>query len=124
VLWLTPRSWLVHCPALEEEALAEEIARSFPQKSVHAALYGDALSWFELSGARAAAVLADGAFVSLDRGGLRPGCVKRTLFAGVSVVIVREAENAWLLGVEASRARYLATWFEAAACRDRALLET
>ncbi len=115
ILWLSPRSWLVQCPVGEADGIAERINAAFPDKRVHAALFTDYLCWFELSGVESAALLAEGAFISLERGGLPVGHAKRTVIAGVAAVVVRESEHGWLLGVERSRARYFADWHIAAA---------
>jgi heterotetrameric sarcosine oxidase gamma subunit len=118
VLWLTPRSWLVHCPLDEEWALASRINEAFPDKLVHASLFADHLCWLELSGRHALALLTDGGFVSLERGGMPVGCAKRTLLAGVSVIIFRKDIQAWLLAVERSRTEYIASWLQDVAKRS------
>jgi heterotetrameric sarcosine oxidase gamma subunit len=117
VLWLTPRSWLVHCPLDEEWALADRFNEAFPDKLVHAALFTDQLCWLELSGVHALTLLTDGGFVSLERGGLGVGCAKRTTLAGVGVIIFRKQPQTWLLAVERSRALYIASWLQGASKR-------
>jgi heterotetrameric sarcosine oxidase gamma subunit len=117
-LWLTPRSWLLHCPVEEEWALARKINEAFPDKRVHAALYTDYLCWFELFGSRASNLLAEGGFVSLERDGLNPGYSKRTSLAGIAAVVVRDRPQTWLIGVERSRAAYFAKWVRAAVKRQ------
>jgi heterotetrameric sarcosine oxidase gamma subunit len=112
VFWLTPRSWLVHCSFDEEWALANRINEAFPDKLVHASLYTDHLCWLELSGRHALTLLTDGGFVSLERDGIRVGCAKRTLLAGVGVVIYRKHLQTWLLAVERSRTNYIASWLQ------------
>jgi heterotetrameric sarcosine oxidase gamma subunit len=114
VLWLTPRSWLVHCPIDQEWLLATRINEAFPDKRVHAALFTDYLCWFELSGLGSGDVLTQGAFISLERGGLPVGHAKRTLLVGIAVVVVHERPQTWLIGVERSRAIYFANWLRAA----------
>jgi heterotetrameric sarcosine oxidase gamma subunit len=113
VLWLTPRSWLIHCPVDDESALATRINDAFPNKSVHAVLFTDYLCWFELSGPKAFDLLSEGGFVSLERTGLVVGHAKRTALAGVAVVLLHERVQTWLIGVERSRAIYIADWLRA-----------
>jgi heterotetrameric sarcosine oxidase gamma subunit len=114
-LWLTPRSWLIHCDLLEEGDLLERIAEAFPDRLAHGALFTDAVCWFELSGPAALDILTEGGFVSLERGGLPVGHAKRTLIAQVAVVLIRQAEDSWLLAVERSRSTYFVQWLSAAA---------
>jgi heterotetrameric sarcosine oxidase gamma subunit len=114
-LWLTPRSWLIHCDLLEEDDLLERIAEAFPDRLAHGALFTDAVCWFELFGPAALDLLAEGGFVSLERGGLPVGHAKRTLIAQVAVVLIRQAEDSWLLAVERSRSTYFVQWLSAAA---------
>jgi heterotetrameric sarcosine oxidase gamma subunit len=109
-LWLTPRSWLLHCPRGEESALEREFDAAFQDKRVHAMAYSDHLSWFELSGSESLNRLTAGGFVSLERDGLSVGRVKRTALAGIEVIVFRTAAATWLLAVERSRARYFVTW--------------
>jgi heterotetrameric sarcosine oxidase gamma subunit len=114
-LWLTPRSWLVQCRPESESALAKNINDAFPDKTVHAASFTDYLCWIEISGAQAIDVVREGGFVSLEQQGLAVDHAKRTVLAGVPVVVVRSSVSAWLLGVERSRAPYFAEWLRACA---------
>jgi heterotetrameric sarcosine oxidase gamma subunit len=109
-LWLTPRSWLLHCPPEAESALEREFGAAFQDKRVHAMAYSDHLSWFELSGSESLDRLTAGGFVSLEPGGLSVGRVKRTALAGIDVIVCRTDAETWLLAVERSRARYWVTW--------------
>jgi heterotetrameric sarcosine oxidase gamma subunit len=122
VFWLTPRSWLVHCPLDEEQQLARRINEIFADKRVHAALFTDYLCWFELSGSQAWNLLAEGSFVSLEPKGLAIGYAKRTLLAGVAVLILHKGPESWVFGVERSRAIYVADWLRAAASRAKRVL--
>jgi heterotetrameric sarcosine oxidase gamma subunit len=119
VLWLTPRSWLVHCRIEEEQMLAKRINDAFPDKRAHAALYTDYLCWFDLQGPQAFTLLTEGGFVSLERDGLGVGHAKRTSIAGVAAVIVHELPQDWLIGVERCKAMYFANWLRAAENRRR-----
>jgi heterotetrameric sarcosine oxidase gamma subunit len=109
-LWLSPRSWLIHCGIEEETRLVCGLNQAFPDKLAHAVPYTDQLCWFELSGQAGLDLLTEGGFVSLDRGGLPVGHAKRTLIAQIAVVLVRESERDWLVAVERSRARYFVEW--------------
>jgi heterotetrameric sarcosine oxidase gamma subunit len=107
-LWLSPRSWLVLCEANDEESLARKIQAAFSDRRLSAALFSDYLCWLDLSGKHALGCLQGSAFVSLDREGLQLRHAKRTLIADINSVIIREREEGYLLGVERSRAHYLA----------------
>jgi len=109
-LWLSPRSWLIQCGLEEEVGLIARLNAAFPDKRAHATGFTDYLCWFELSGAASIDLLTESSFISLERGGLPVGHAKRTLIAQIAAVIVRESENAWMIAVERSRARYFADW--------------
>jgi heterotetrameric sarcosine oxidase gamma subunit len=115
ILWLSPRSLLIHCPVDEEWPLARRINEAFPEKRAHAALFSDCLCWLELSGPQAFDLLAGGGFVSLDRAGLAVGRVKRTKLAGVAAIVLHEHFQSWLIAVERSQAIYFAEWLRAMA---------
>jgi heterotetrameric sarcosine oxidase gamma subunit len=114
-VWLSPRSWLVRCPIEEEGDVVRQVNSAYPDKLLHAVRYTDALCWLELSGFGAFGLLSAGGFVSLEQAGLAIGYAKRTLVAQVAVLVVREAETVWVVGVERSRARYFMDWLRAAA---------
>lgn len=109
-IWLSPRSWLIQCPAIEGADLARSISSLAPSKLLHAVCFTDALCWIELSGSGAADLLSEGGFLSLERGGIQVGFAKRTLIAQINVIVVRESLTMWLLGVERSRASYFLEW--------------
>jgi heterotetrameric sarcosine oxidase gamma subunit len=113
ILWLTPRSWLIQCSVDQEAMLTRRINAAYPDKSVHAVLFGDSLCWLELCGPDALDLLSEGGFLSLEPGGLAVGHAKRTVLAGVAVVLLRERAETWLIGVERSRAVYGANWLRA-----------
>jgi heterotetrameric sarcosine oxidase gamma subunit len=112
-IWLSPRSWLIHCRLEEENDLVTHLNAAFPNKLSHAAPFTDYLCWLELSGAATLDILTEGTFLSFDRDGLPVGHAKRTLIAQISAVIVHERESVWLLAVERSRARYFSDWLSA-----------
>jgi heterotetrameric sarcosine oxidase gamma subunit len=116
-VWLSPRSWLVHCSIEDETALTARVNTAFPDKLVHAARFTDYLCWFDLSGPSSDDLLKEGGFVSLEQAGLAAGHAKRTLIAGITAIVVHEGESVWLIGVERSRARYFADWLAASARR-------
>jgi heterotetrameric sarcosine oxidase gamma subunit len=120
-IWLTPRSWLLRCPLTQEIGLVAKVCSIFADKSVHASMFTDAVCWLEWSGTGSQSVLSEGGFVSLESDGLPAGHAKRTVLAGVAVVVERLRAETWLLGVERSRACYLAAWLTAAAVRAEAL---
>jgi heterotetrameric sarcosine oxidase gamma subunit len=109
-LWLSPRSWLIQCRVDEEQALALRLNAAFPAKQAHAVPFTDALCWLEIFGVESQECLTEGGFVSLEHGGLTVGHAKRTLVAGVPVIVIHERESVWIVGVERSRARYFADW--------------
>jgi heterotetrameric sarcosine oxidase gamma subunit len=106
-LWLSPRSWLVLSTVAEERNLCDAIDAAFPDQLLYAAPFTDALCWLEVTGAQSLALLSQMAFVSLERGGLPVSHAKRTLLAGIPVIVIHERECSWLIGVERSRARYV-----------------
>jgi heterotetrameric sarcosine oxidase gamma subunit len=114
-LWLSPRSWLVHCPIDEEIGLAARVNDAFPGKRLHAACLTDHFCWIELSGRGSSGLLKQGAFLSLEPGGLAVGHAKRTAVAGIAAILVHRGDNVWLVAVERSRARYFADWLIAGA---------
>lgn len=114
-LWLTPRSWLIHCALEEEDDLVERVGATFPDKLAHALSFTDAVCWMELSGPAAWDLLTEGGFVSLERGGVPVGHAKRTLIAQVAVALIHHRADSWLLGVERSRAPYFMAWLSSAA---------
>jgi heterotetrameric sarcosine oxidase gamma subunit len=116
-IWLTPGSWILQCPVDEEERLVTRINTAFPDKRAHAAHFTDYLCWFELRGPWTTALLQEGAFLSFEQRGIPVGQAKRTVFAGIPVVFVREGVERWVFAVERSRGIYLADWLRAAARR-------
>jgi heterotetrameric sarcosine oxidase gamma subunit len=120
ILWLTPRSWLVLCHTDMEGAIAGRINEEYPDKQVHAAEYGDALAWLELTGSDAWRALTRGGFVSLDGSAIPVGGAKRTNVAGVVVVVLRTGLDNWLLAVERSVAGFMVTWLKESMLRAAA----
>lgn len=110
--WLSPRSWLLRLPKAAETGMLNAVSTRFPDHSVHATPYSDAMAWMEIAGPDTAALLARGGFVSLARGGMPAGRVKRTLIADTPVLIWRLDADRWQIGVERSRAAYFGEWIE------------
>jgi heterotetrameric sarcosine oxidase gamma subunit len=113
-IWLSPRSWLLHCGIDQERELVTHLNEAFPDKLAHAAAFTDQLCWVELSGVPSLELLTEGTFLSLEPGGLPIGHAKRTLIAQVAAIVVRENDNVWLVAIERSRARYFTDWLIAA----------
>jgi sarcosine oxidase subunit gamma len=110
VSWLSPRSWLAHTAANEADDVIEAVGRAFPERRVHASYYSDHICWFDIEGKGAEALLRQGGFISLERAGLPLDAIKRTLVAGIPLLVWRCAKNVWRLGVERSRADYFVNW--------------
>jgi heterotetrameric sarcosine oxidase gamma subunit len=118
-VWLTPRSWLIFCSLPEEFRLLTRINAAFPDKRVHAAAFSDYLCWLELGGKEAHTLLTSGGFLSFEIDGLKVGQAKRTLLAGIPVVVMRNAADHWTLGVERSRAAYFVGFLRESATQER-----
>ena len=114
-LWLSPRSWLVHCAVAEEVELVRSVNGCFVDKSLHAVRFTDALCWLEVSGSGAVELLSEGGFLSLEPAGLAIGYAKRTMLAQMAVILMRESESVWLVAIERSRAPGFMDWLRA--CR-------
>jgi len=71
----------------------------------------DSLVIFDLSGAEAQAVLAQSC--SLDLARFDVGAATRTLFAQVTIILFRPAQDKWEIFADISHADYLAAWFDA-----------
>jgi heterotetrameric sarcosine oxidase gamma subunit len=109
-IWLSPRSWLILCPLDEEWDLAASINQAFSDRRVLASVFADYLCWIELSGKAVEDTLRQGGFISLASGGLPEGHAKRTMIAGISIIVHRNTATDWTLGVERSRAQYFTDW--------------
>lgn len=118
-LMLSPRSWIVQCNIDEETALVGRVNATFADRTINASRFSDYLCWFELCGPDGTLLLKEGGFLSLERDGFRVGHAKRTLIAKVTAVLIRPDDQAWLIGIERSRARYFADWLISCACLDR-----
>jgi heterotetrameric sarcosine oxidase gamma subunit len=108
VLWITPRCWMILCELGTEYDLAARINRAFPDKCVHATIASDGTCWLELKGRAATDAIRRVSFISLEPGGLAVGHAKRTDMGGVAVIAFYESALNWLIGVDRSRASYLA----------------
>jgi heterotetrameric sarcosine oxidase gamma subunit len=103
-LWHSPRSWLLLGPVNAERTRSNAIDLVFADRSVSATPYSDFLCWLELTGSRSLELLRQHSFVSLERHGLPVGHAKRGLIADIPAVVIHQKEQAWLIGVERSRA--------------------
>lgn len=110
VLWLSPRAWLVLCPRDGQEPLIEAVQGAFRDHSVLASRFSDHYCWMELAGDGLEDALRQGGFITLRPEGFPPRYVKRTLIAGMTVLICSITGTRWLLGIERSRAQYFCEW--------------
>ncbi len=109
-IWLSPRSWIILCIPADESVLINAAIQSFPDYSVHASRFSDALGWISLEGESVEDLLRQGSFVTFNPAGLAPEHAKRTLLAGIPAVILRETDTLWTISVERSRTRFLVDW--------------
>jgi heterotetrameric sarcosine oxidase gamma subunit len=112
VVWLSPRSWLVLCRLDDEPKLLDSINTHFPDRAIHASAFSDYLCWLSLEGEAAEDALRQGGFISLANEGLAAGCARRTLMAGIPVIIHRKTAIHWMIGIERSYALYFSDWLE------------
>lgn len=111
-MWLSPRSWLIVCAPPDESKLVASINAATTDRVLLASFYTDYLCWLSLEGEVAEDVLRQGSYISLAAEGLPAGHAKRTLVAGIPVIIFRRAATRWVLGIERSRARYIVEWLQ------------
>jgi len=97
VLWLGPDEWLVLGGAEAD----------FPLAAAAVDVSANRVA-FELVGADAAAVLAQGCALDLDR--FEPGRCAQTLLARAQVILLRPGPDRWLILVRPSFATYLRAW--------------
>jgi heterotetrameric sarcosine oxidase gamma subunit len=100
VLWLGRDCWLVLAP-LEREATLRDVLES----AGHAVNLSDSLLRFELIGAGAADVLAQGSALDFDRFG-PPACA-RTALGRIAVILLRTDEGFDILVDRAYRSYFL-----------------
>jgi len=112
ILWLGPRSWLVLCSENDESDVLASVHSAFHDRAVLASRYSDHYRWFELAGDQVDDTLRLGGFITFEPGGLPLQYAKRTLIAGVSVLLETVSENVWHVGIERSRAGYFLEWLE------------
>lgn len=112
VLWISPRAWLVLCPENDEAEVLSSVHSAFDDRAVLASRYSDHYCWFELAGDRVEDTLRQGGFITFEPGGLPLRYAKRTLIAGISVLLLTVAESVWHVGVERSRVGYFIEWLE------------
>lgn len=109
-LWFSPCSWLILCPLSDEEVLISAVQAAAADHSVLASRYSDHFCWIELSGERTEDALRQGGFITFRAEGLPEQYAKRTLIAGIRVLIYSIEKTRWLLGIERSRAWYFFDW--------------
>src|SRR5262245_34943572 len=98
-LWLGPDEWLV-LGATEAD---------FPDAAAAVDVSANRVA-FELAGDDAAATLAQGCALDLDR--FEPGCCAQTLLARAQVILYRPGADTWRILVRPSFAGYLRAWLE------------
>ena len=86
-LWLNPHSWIIMFDSAEEFELVDAVAEAFPDHTVHATRFTDALCWLALD-SDAEELLLQGSFISLDGNGLPVGNAKRTPIGGVPAMVL------------------------------------
>jgi heterotetrameric sarcosine oxidase gamma subunit len=99
VLWLGPDEWLV-LGATEAD---------FPDAPAMVDVSANRVA-FDLAGAGAADVLAQGCSLDLDR--FEPGRCAQTLLARAQVILYRPDADTWRILVRPSFAGYLRAWLE------------
>lgn len=109
-IWLTPRSWLILCGLEDESNLVDAVGKRYPDRTVHANRFSDALGWLCVEGEAVEDLLRQGSFLTFDPAGLPIGFAKRTPIAGIPAVVLRKSENTWTIGVERSRTHYFVKW--------------
>lgn len=119
VLQLGPQEWLLRFAAAREARLLAALQAATAGQHAAATLVSDAWVGFEVRGADAAAVLAQGCPLDLDA--WPDSRCARTLLARAQALIAPLAAGAGFeLWVERSHATYAARWLEAAASGTRA----
>jgi sarcosine oxidase subunit gamma len=101
VLWLGPDEWLVLGGREEDYPRAAAAVDVSANRAV-----------FELSGADAVDVLAQGCSLDLHPSAFAPGSCAQTLLARAQVILVRPDERRFLVLVRPSFASYLRAWLE------------
>lgn len=108
-LWIGPREWLVLASEAQSERMLETLA-SLDSSACCLSEMTDALVTLEVSGPRAASVLAD-CPLDLEGEELAYGRCAQTAYAQVSVLIHRIATaQSWALHVDRSGARHVFDW--------------
>jgi heterotetrameric sarcosine oxidase gamma subunit len=116
--WLGPRRFVVSAPLEREEAVGSALAAAFAGfASADMACVSDMVVTFELAGAGAADVLAQGMPLDISSAAFAPASATGTELWGVAVVVERPiADPASLrVTVERSYAGYVEGWLRTAA---------
>jgi sarcosine oxidase subunit gamma len=108
VLWLGPDEWLV-LGATESD---------FPAAAAAVDVSANRVA-FELTGADAPEILAQGCSLDLDPTVFTPSRCAQTLLARVPVILLRQGEETWLVLPRPSFAPYVRRWLEDALTSPR-----
>jgi sarcosine oxidase subunit gamma len=98
-LWLGPDEWLLLAPAVEEDAVAQDLADALAAVPHALVNVGHREVIAELSGPRAADVLNAGCPLDLDPAAFPVGMCTRTVLAKAQIVLWRTGANIFQLHV-------------------------
>ncbi|MEJ2121942.1 MAG: sarcosine oxidase subunit gamma family protein [Alphaproteobacteria bacterium] len=87
ILWMGPDEWLVVAPPDQRETLPAKLATALEGQDAAVVEVGESMTVIELSGRRAADVIAKGCTIDLHPSVFQPGRVVRTLLAKAGVII-------------------------------------
>ena len=119
LLWLTPREWLLACPAGEAEFLRAALTRQLATCLAAVTDMSDALAVCELSGTRCADVLMSGCTLDLHADAFPAGRCSRTGLAHIPAILWNPGNEPRSVRciVDRSHARHLRDWLaDAAGC--------
>jgi sarcosine oxidase subunit gamma len=113
ILWMGPDEWLVTAPPEDRETLPGRLATALEGQRAAAVEVGESMTVIELSGPRAADVIAKGCTIDLHPSVFQPGRVVRTLLAKAGIILHQTAETpSYEVYVHRSFADYAWRWLE------------
>ncbi|MFN7940972.1 MAG: sarcosine oxidase subunit gamma family protein [Thermoanaerobaculia bacterium] len=111
ILWRAPGDWLAYALEPTPERLAAILRERLAGAPLLFADLSSASSLLEISGPRAAEVLARDCGLDFEGGGLPPGSCAQTAIAQMTIGIHRpSAAELWRLWVDRSAARHFFSW--------------
>ncbi len=113
ILWMGPDEWLVAAPPKERQSLPAKLSKALA--SLHAAVVevGESMTLVEISGPRAADVLAKGCTIDLHPSVFAKDNVVRTLLAMAGVILHRTSDiPSFDIYIHRSFADYAWRWLE------------